>query len=80
MKSEHTFFRVQHVPRVSASMPFDCHIMILQYLPSIVVERCHVCGIPVVMRDKRNRMHFEPHIVCTESVLVCGECFECFYE
>ena len=63
-----------------SALPEDCHRMIREYLPRDVLERCHVCGKGLVLLDGHKRLHFETHIVCTESVLVCDDCFECFYE
>lgn len=63
----------QHIPE-------DCHRMIHEFIPHIVEDRCHACGLALVLRDKRMRQHFEPHLVCTETIIVCTECFEMFYE
>ena len=60
-------------------IPDDCKYIIDEFLPSITEEFCYVCGLPLVMKDRRNRLHFHKYIICTESVIVCTECFECFY-
>ena len=60
-------------------VPCDCQRIIHEFLPIRVEERCFVCGIPVVMLDSRNRAHFEPHLACTESIIMCAECYESFY-
>jgi len=57
-------------------LPSDCCYLIYQYLPRYIVDRCHTCGVPLVLKDKRNRLHYEPFIVCTESILVCDICYE----
>lgn len=59
-------------------MPFDCCTIISEFLPSIVCERCFMCGLSVVMKDKKGRMHFRQHIACTESIILCCECFEIY--
>ena len=30
------------------------------------------------MKDKRGRFHFDALIVCTESVIMCSDCFEAY--
>ena len=65
---------------VQPFIPLDCRLVIYDYIPSIIIQRCHVCGLVIVMKDRRNRLHVSSHIVCTEAVVVCEECFECFYE
>ena len=64
---------------VYTNLPRDCQKIIHEFLPIYVEERCFMCGLPIIMLDSRQRMHFEPYIVCTESVSMCSECFECFY-
>jgi hypothetical protein len=61
-------------------IPNDCQKIIQTFLPVHVQERCFMCGLAIVMIDSHDRSHFEPHIVCTESVMTCSECFECFYQ
>lgn len=66
----------QNVPYI----PMDCQMIIQEFLPHSVSERCYMCGFGIIMKDKRGREHFHAHIVCTESVFLCEECFEMFYE
>lgn len=66
--------------RARPRIPTDCLRVVSAHLPSVVEERCHVCGLGVVFSDRRGRRHYDPHIVCTESVVLCPECFESFYE
>lgn len=69
------------VRRVCESrMPLDVCGIVLEFVPHAVCERCFVCGIGLVLSDARGRLHYAPHMVCTESVATCTECFEAFYE
>lgn len=60
-------------------IPDDCRMIISEFMPAIIYDRCHVCGLTVIMKDKRGRLHFDAHIVCTEHLIVCVDCFEAFY-
>ena len=57
------------------STPADCRDVGYDFLPVFIVERCHVCGVAVVLRVRRDRMHFFS-FVCTEALVVCDECYE----
>ena len=61
-------------------LPLDCRSIIAEFLPQTVLERCHVCGFALVMLDRRGRVHLDPHIVCTESIALCCECYEQLYQ
>lgn len=65
---------------IDRRLPYDCRVLISDFLPRIVLERCHICGLPVVMGDRRGRMHVLSHIACTESIILCCECFELLHE
>lgn len=59
-------------------LPQDCLSVIREFMPLFVMERCFSCGMPVVMTDSRDRMHFATHIACSEAMIACEECFESF--
>lgn len=60
-------------------IPQDCLSIVCEFLPYYIQERCHMCGTPVVMSDHRGRLHFGAHIVCSDTVIVCAECFDVFF-
>ena len=53
------------------ALPDDCLLIVAEHLPSVVEERCYVCGAGLVFSDGKGRRHYDAHIVCTESVVVC---------
>lgn len=59
----------------SMHIPEDCRRIVYDFLPVWIDERCHICGTAVVLRDRRHRTHFYP-LVCTESLVLCGDCYE----
>lgn len=67
-------------PALLPYIPDDCLRVIRDFLPLFTLERCFMCGTAVIRKDRRNRLHFEPHIACTESVILCSDCFENFYD
>lgn len=72
-----------HEIRSSSSVlffiPEDCCRVIDTYLPKFVTERCHMCGTCLVMLDEKGRLHIDDDIICTESLSMCGVCFNSFY-
>lgn len=65
---------------LASKLPLDCRSIIQEFLPNEIVERCYMCGLVLLMKDRRERLHLmSQHFVYTESVLVCLECFESFY-
>ena len=60
-------------------LPDDCARIIHTFLPTIVVERCFICGTPVLMLDRSGRTHYEKGIACTEALSMCADCFDTLY-
>jgi hypothetical protein len=59
-------------------IPCDCHQIITEYHPSFLEDRCYMCGIGLIILEKRIRRHFEPHVVCGNSIVLCTDFFELF--
>ena len=57
-------------------LPEDCRGIIREFLPVHVHERCCACGLPVVMGDRRGRVHYRRDMACTEGTILCSACFE----
>ena len=61
-------------------IPTDCLKIVKEYIPIKIVERCYYCGDGVVYKDEHNRTFYANVLVCTETVSLCIECFELFYQ
>ena len=65
---------------VLTHLPPDCQSVICEFVPSIISERCLFCGIVVLKEDARGRVHTICNFACTESIVVCYDCLDDFYE
>ena len=61
---------------VLTQLPSDCHSIIRDFMPSIISERCLFCGIVVLKEDKHGRVHTVYNFACTESLVVCYDCYD----